>query len=63
MNRRTVLFLSLVALAVMTTAGPTGRIAVQTHDLTDPSPRRVEATLALGKAALSVLITWTSRIR
>jgi hypothetical protein len=63
MNRRFALVLCAFALAVVTVSGPTARLAIQTHDLTDPSPRRVEATLALGKAALVLLITWTSRIR
>lgn len=63
MNRRTALLLCAVALAVVSISGPTGRIVIQTHDLTDPSPHRVEATIALGKAALVFLVTWTSRLR
>ncbi len=62
MNRRVALIVCAVALAIVTISGPTARLAIQTHDLTDPSPRRVEATLALGRAALVLLITWTNRI-
>lgn len=62
--RRRALFIALaIGLAIAALSGPTGRIAIQTHDVTDPSPHRVEATLALGKAALSLLITWTSHVR
>jgi hypothetical protein len=45
------------------TVGPSGRLAIQMHDLADPSPHRIEATLQLGQAALSLLITWTSHLR
>lgn len=63
MKRRSVLLLCAVALAVVSISGPTGRIAIQTHDLADPSPHRVEATLALGKAALVFLVTWSQQLR
>lgn len=62
-RRPALLLIAFAFLAIAMVSGPTARLAIQTHDLTDPSPRRIEATLALGKAALVLLITWTSRIR
>ena len=53
--------LSVTALAMMA-IGPSGRLAIQMHDLADPSPHRIEATVQLGKAALYLLITWTSHL-
>ncbi|MFM6853239.1 MAG: hypothetical protein ACKOUM_04065 [Sphingopyxis sp.] len=61
-RHHTILALPLLA-ALVLVAGPSGRIAIQTHDLTDPSPHRIEATFGLGRAALSLLVTWTSRLR
>ena len=52
---------AVAALAIMT-VGPSGRLAIQMHDLADPSPHRIEATVQLGKAALYLLITWTSHL-
>ena len=46
----------------MMAIGPSGRLAIQMHDLADPSPHRIEATVQLGKAALYLLITWTSHL-
>ncbi|MEQ1508971.1 MAG: hypothetical protein ABL909_01050 [Sphingopyxis sp.] len=63
MKRRTLLAIMALGFIAATMVGPTGRLAIQTHDLTDPSPHRVEATIALGKAALTLLVTWTSHIR
>lgn len=63
MKRHGAILLVIVALAVAATTGPTGRLAIQTHDVADRSPQRVEATLALGKAALTFLLTWSSRAR
>ncbi len=64
MRRRLILFvLAVVAVTALSAGGPSGRLAILTHQPSDPSPQRVEASLALGKAALSLLITWTSRSR
>lgn len=63
MKRRALLAVLALGLIAATLAGPTARVAIQTHDLTDPSPHRVEATIALGKAALTLLVTWTSHVR
>ena len=63
MKRRNLLLMAALAIIACTTfGGPTGRIAIQTHDLGDPIPRRVEATFALGKTALVLLVTWSQRL-
>lgn len=47
----------VVALAWQT---PTASLEIQTHDVTDVAPKKVEAALDLGIAAVSLLITWTA---
>jgi hypothetical protein len=61
MTRRRIALAVAGLVAVACLAGPSGRIAVQMHDLTDPSPHRVEVALGMGKAVLSLLVTWSSR--
>lgn len=39
---------------------PTASLKIQTHDVTDVAPRKMEAALDLGIAAFSLLITWTA---
>lgn len=48
----------LVALAWQT---PTASLEIQTHDVADVAPKKMEAALDLGIAAFSLLITWTQR--
>lgn len=48
----------VVALAWQT---PTASLEIQTHDVTDVAPKKMEAALDLGIAAFSLLITWTHR--
>jgi|FLYM01.1.fsa_nt_gi hypothetical protein len=48
----------VVALAWQT---PTASLEIQTHDVTDVAPKKMEAALDLGIAAFSLLITWTQR--
>lgn len=62
-RRRLLLIAPIAALALMMVAGPTGRIAIETHDRLDPSPERIEATIEMGSTALSFLLTWTSHTR
>ena len=63
MKRSPALLLGLGALALLAAiGGPSGRLAIQMHDITDPAPHRIEATVQLGKAALTLLITWTSHL-
>lgn len=47
----------VVALAWQT---PTATLEIQTHDVTDVAPKKMEAALDLGIAAFSLLITWTA---
>lgn len=47
----------VVALAWQT---PTASLEIQTHDVTDVAPKKLEAALDLGIAAFSLLITWTA---
>ncbi|MGW8135063.1 hypothetical protein [Sphingomonas zeae] len=53
--------LSLIALAYH---HPTADIRLITHDLTDHSPRRVQAAVDVGLFGVSFLYTWTvNRLR
>lgn len=63
MSRRTALSIAVAGIILAAMAGPTGRLAIQMHDVADRSPQRIEATLQLGKAALTFLLTWSSRAR
>lgn len=47
----------VVALAWQT---PTASLEIQMHDVADVAPKKVEAALDLGIAAVSLLITWTA---
>lgn len=47
----------VVALAWQT---PSANLKIQLHDVTDAAPKKVEAALDLGIAAVSLLITWTA---
>lgn len=47
----------VVALAWQT---PTASLKIQMHDVTDVAPKKVEAAIDLGIAAVSLLITWTA---
>jgi len=55
------LVLALIALAYH---HPTADVRLITHDLTDRSPRRVQAAVDLGLFGVSFLYTWTvNRLR
>ena len=60
MSRRRIALAVTGLFAIACLAGPSGRIAIQTHELTDPSPHRIELALGMGKAVLSLLVTWSS---
>ena len=47
----------VVALAWQT---PTASLEIQMHDVADVAPKKVEAALDLGIAAVSLLIIWTA---
>ena len=61
-NRRLALAIAALALVgVSTSFHPSADIRILTHDTADSAPRRVQAAVDLGVAAVSILITWTSR--
>ncbi len=47
--------------AVLAWQTPTASLEIQTHDVTDVAPKKVEAALDLGIAAVSLLVTWTAQ--
>ena len=51
--------LGMLALIALAYRHPTADIRVITHDLTDRSPRRVQAAVDLGLFGVSILYTWT----
>lgn len=60
-RRRVFLALGVIALAVMLVRHPSADIRVITHDIADPSPRKIEAAIDIGLFALSLLVTWTAK--
>ena len=62
MRRRSFLLAaSAIALTAMAVRRPSADIQVLTHDAADRSPHRVSAAIDLGVAAVTILITWTSK--
>lgn len=53
-----VIALLLVALVAR---HPSADIRILAHDASDPAPRRVQAAMDMGIAAVSILVTWTSQ--
>lgn len=60
-RRRIILVFGLLMLAVILVRHPTANIRIVTHDIGDPTPRKIEAAVDTGVFALSVLVTWTAR--
>jgi hypothetical protein len=60
-RRRILLALGVLALAVMLVRHPTADLRIITHDIADPSPRKIEAAVDLGLFAVSLLVTWTAK--
>lgn len=60
-RRRILLIFGMLALAVMLVRHPSANIRIITHDVTDPSPRKIEAAVDMGVFALSLLVTWTAK--
>ncbi|MBB3878255.1 hypothetical protein [Sphingomonas pseudosanguinis] len=60
-RRRITIVAILVAVIAMAQRHPTADIRLITHDLTDRSPRRVQAAFDLGAFGVSFLYTWTVR--
>lgn len=51
--------MAVLALVALAYRHPTADIRLITHDLTDRSPRRVQAAVDLGLLSVSFLYTWT----
>ncbi|MFE8584516.1 hypothetical protein ACFX59_10475 [Sphingomonas sp. NCPPB 2930] len=63
-ERRIVMGMAVLALVALAYRHPTADIRLITHDLTDRSPRRVQAAVDLGLLSVSFLYTWTvNRLR
>ena len=58
-ERRIVMGMAVLALIALAYRHPTADIRLITHDLTDRSPRRVQAAVDLGLLSVSFLYTWT----
>ncbi|MDQ1158522.1 hypothetical protein QE385_002849 [Sphingomonas sp. SORGH_AS 950] len=58
-ERRIVMAMAVLALVALAYRHPTADIRLITHDLTDRSPRRVQAAVDLGLLSVSFLYTWT----
>ncbi|WP_322965895.1 hypothetical protein [Sphingomonas fuzhouensis] len=63
-ERRIITAELMLALVVLAWRHPTADVRLITHDLTDRSPRRVQAAVDLGLFGVSFLYTWTvNRLR
>jgi len=51
--------MAVLALVALAYRHPTADVRLITHDLTDRSPRRVQAAVDLGLLSVSFLYTWT----
>jgi len=58
-ERRIVMGMAVLALVGLAYRHPTADVRLITHDLTDRSPRRVQAAVDLGLLSVSFLYTWT----
>lgn len=61
MRGRIILALCELMLAAMLVRHPTADIRIITHDIADPSPRKIEAAVDMGLFALKLLVTWTAK--
>lgn len=61
-NRRLGLGIAAAALLIMAARHPSADIRILTHDRADPAPHRIQAAVDLGVLAISVLVTWTSKL-
>jgi hypothetical protein len=60
-DRSKLMIAGALAIGLAAAQHPVARVQVLTHDIGDPSPRRIQAALDLGVVAVSVLVTWTGR--
>jgi hypothetical protein len=63
-GKRRIVMAAIAALALFAALSPQNRadIRILTHDKSDVSPHKMQAAIDLGLVAVSVLITWTSKI-
>ena len=62
-RRRRLTIAGIAVAAAIVLGGPDARLSILTHDRGDPNPHKVEASIGLGKLALSLLFTWTAHAR
>ncbi len=61
MEKRRAGFLIAAALFVLLSVErPSANIRIQTHDIADVSPERIEAAVDVGLVAVKLLVTWTA---
>lgn len=58
-NRKIVLAVTALLLAIVAARHPTADFRLITHDRSDPAPHRMQAAVDLGLVGISVLYTWT----
>lgn len=58
-NRKAVLVVAALTLAVVAARHPTAEFKLITHDIGDPAPHRMQAAIDLGLVGVSILYTWT----
>ncbi|AXJ95645.1 MULTISPECIES: hypothetical protein [unclassified Sphingomonas] len=62
-DRRKIAIGAGLALAIIAVRHPTADIRLITHDAADPTPHRMQAAIDFGLVGVSVLYTWTQRLR
>lgn len=62
-RRQIVVAAGLIALLSLAARHPTAELRFITHEASDPAPHRMQAAIDLGLVGVSVLYTWTQRLR
>lgn len=60
-DKRIGMIVAAGALLLLAVRHPSADIRIQTQDLSDPAPHRVQAAVDLGVAAVSVMVSWSGR--
>jgi hypothetical protein len=58
-NRKAVLGVAILGVALLAVRHPTADIRLITHDVGDPSPHHMRAAADFGLVGISILYTWT----
>ena len=61
-DRRKMLAMAGIAVAVMAVRHPTVDLRIVTHNVGDPTPHRFQAAIDFGLVGFSVLYTYTKRL-